>query len=79
MYSRDSRIEVNGNTVNHPIKANIWQMRLENQVAYLKSIAVAGCNLGTKMPQEFVNWIYWKLGTKIAKDYMIPYNQKLFS
>ena len=79
LYSRDSRIEVNGNMVNHPIEANIWQMKLEDQVEYLKSIAVAGCNLGTEMPKKFVEWIYWKLGSKIAEDYMIPYNQKMFS
>lgn len=77
-YTRDSRIEVNGNIVNHPIEANIWQMKLEDQVEYLKSIAVAGCNLGTEMPVDFVDWIYWKLGSKVAEDYMIPYNQKMF-
>ena len=53
-------------------------MKLENQVEYLKSIAVAGCNLKEEMPQEFVSWIYWKLGDKIAENYMIPYNQKMF-
>jgi len=79
MYERDSRIVVNGNVVNHPIEANIWQMRLEDQVEYLKSIAVAGCNLKTEMPEKFTSWIYWKLGSKVAEDYMIPYNQKMFS
>ena len=74
-YDRDSRIVVNGNTINHPIEANIWQMKVEDQVEYLKSIAAAGCNLGMKMPNSFVDWIYWKLGSKIAEDYMIPYNQ----
>lgn len=78
LYTRDSRIEVNGNIINHPIEANIWQMSLNNQVEYLKSIAVAGCNLGEVMPSEFVPWIYWKLGQKIADNYMIPYNQKMF-
>ena len=78
-YDRDSRIVVNGNIINHPIEANIWQMKIEDQVEYLKSIAVAGCNLGTKMPKMFVDWIYWKLGFKIAEDYMIPYNQKIFN
>lgn len=77
-YNRDSRIEVNGNVINHPIEANIWQMKLEDQVDYLKSIAVAGCNLGTEMPTEFIDWIYWKLGDQVANDYMIPYNQKMF-
>lgn len=78
-YDRDSRIVVNGNTINHPIEANIWQMKIEDQVEYLKSIAVAGCNIGTEMPEAFVDWIYWKLGSKVAEDYMIPYNQKMFS
>lgn len=79
LYNRDSRIVVGDNEVNHPIEANIWQMTIEDQVEYLKSIAIAGCNLGTDMPQEFVDWIYWKLGSKVAEDYMIPYNQKMFS
>jgi len=78
LYERDSRIMVNGSMISHPIEANIWQMEIEEQVKYLKSIAVAGCNLGTEMPEEFMDWIYWKLGSKIAEDYMVPYNQKMF-
>ena len=78
-YDRDSRIAVNGTIVNHPIEANIWQMKVEDQVEYLKSIAIAGCNIGTEMPELFTDWIYWKLGLKVADDYMIPYNQKVFS
>ena len=78
-YVRDSRIFLNGQMISHPIEANIWQMSIEDQIEYLKSIAVAGCNLGTPAPEKFVDWIYWKLGTKIAEDYMIPYNKKMFS
>lgn len=78
-YDRDSRIVVNGNVINHPIEANIWQMKISDQVEYLKSIAIAGCNVGTPQPEAFIDWIYWKLGSKIAEDYMIPYNQKMFS
>lgn len=78
-FDRDSRIVVNGNVINHPIEANIWQMDLESQVQYLKSIAMAGCNIGAEMPELFIDWIYWKLGAKVAEDYMIPYNQKMFS
>ena len=77
-YVRDSRIVVNGNTIGSPIEANIWQMKMEDQVEYLKAIAIAGCNLGVEMPEKFIDWIYWKLGKKIAEDYMIPYNQKMF-
>ena len=77
-YTRDSRIVVNDNLIGSPIEANIWQMKLEDQVEYLKAIAVAGCNLNVEMPEKFVDWIYWKLGEKIADDYMIPYNKKMF-
>lgn len=77
-YTRDSRIEVSDQVIDHPIEANIWQMKLEDQVEYLKSIALAGCNLGKEMPIGFIDWIYWKLGVRIAEDYMIPYNQKMF-
>lgn len=77
-YDRDSRIVINENVVNHPIEANIWQMKIEDQVEYLKSIAIAGCNIGLPKPDVFVDWIYWKLGSKVAEDYMIPYNQKMF-
>ena len=78
IYDRDSRISINGAMINHPIEANIWQLSIDDQIAYLKSIAIAGCNIGTEMPQSFVDWIYWKLGSKVAEDYMIPYNQKMF-
>lgn len=77
-FDRNSKIIVNDNEVDHPIEANIWQMNIEDQVEYLKSIAVAGCNIGKNMPNDFVDWIYWKLGLKIADDYMIPYNKKMF-
>ena len=77
-YERDSRIVVGDNTINSPIEANIWQMKITDQVQYLKAIAVAGCNLDVPMPEKFIDWIYWKLGNKIAEDYMIPYNKKMF-
>lgn len=77
-YERDSRIEIGRHVVNSPLEANIWQLPMAQQVGYLKAIAVAGCNLGREMPEKFVDWIYWKLGERIAEDYMIPYNQKMF-
>lgn len=77
-YERDSRIVVGGHEIGSPIEANIWQLPITEQVEYLKAIAVAGCNRDEKMPEKFVDWIYWKLGSKIAEDYMIPYNQKMF-
>lgn len=79
LFERDSRIEVDQVTIGHPFEANIWQMPLERQVDYLESIAKAGCNSEVQMPEKFVDWITWKLGDQIAKDYMIPYNKKIFA
>ncbi len=75
---RDSRIRIGGRLITHPLEANIWQLDLEDQVAYLRSVACAGCNTGAPMPGKFVEWITWKLGERIAEDYMLPYNRKMF-
>lgn len=77
-YQRNSQINLYGTYINNPIEANIWQLPLEEQVAYLKSIAIAGCNIDMPKPEKFVEWINWKLGDKIAECYMLPYNKKMF-
>lgn len=79
LFQRDSRIWVDGAEVGHPLEANIWQVDLQEQVAYLTSIAKAGCNSDQPMPEQFVEWIIWKLGQRIADHYMLPYNQKMFA
>lgn len=79
LFQRDSRIWVDGAEVGHPLEANIWQFDLQEQAAYLTSIAKAGCNSGQPMPEQFVEWIIWKLGQRIADHYMLPYNQKMFA
>lgn len=78
-YERDSRINLGYCEVSHPLEANIWQMPKDKQREFLDSIGKAGCNSDSPMPSRFVDWIYWKLGEKIAEDYMLPYNRKMFS
>lgn len=78
LFERNSKIEVNGKMIGHPFEANIWQLDVDQQVEYLSSISKAGCNCGKPMPEKFVDWIRWKLGEKIAEDYMLPYNRKMF-
>jgi protoporphyrinogen oxidase len=78
-FERNSQIFIKSGFINSPIEANIWQMEIQDQVEYLKAIAVAGCNLNVPKPEKFKDWIYWKFGEKIAVDYMIPYNTKMFS
>lgn len=90
-YSRDSRIafklvppeSTSGKKkdyeLHHPFEANIWELPKSLQKKYLESIAAAGCNNGEPKPVKFIDWIKWKLGEEIAKDYMIPYNTKMFA
>lgn len=78
IFDRDSRIDMGTYEIGHPFEANIWQMPQDEQVKYLKSIAVAGCNLDTPMPEKFTEWIVWKLGQRVADAYMLPYNSKMF-
>lgn len=78
IFERNSCIELDNQTISHPLESNIWQMNLESQVEYLKSIAAAGCNTGKEKPGRFTEWIYWKLGERIAEHYMVPYNRKMF-
>lgn len=79
-YDRISKIQaIGGQEIDYPYEANIWQLPIEKQVEHIMSIANAGCYRGVKMPEQFEEWIVWKLGEKIAEDYMFPYNRKIWS
>ena len=78
-FFRVSKIESKYGTIDYPYESNIWQFLVDTQIEYLKSIALAGSNNRVNTPEIFSEWIKWKLGDKIANDYMLPYNQKIFS
>lgn len=77
-FNRDSRIYIHDTYIGHPFEANIWQLNDALQEMYLESIKAAGCNNHEKQPEKFTEWIYWKLGTAIADNYMLPYNRKMY-
>lgn len=77
-FDRVSTIRLLGREIDHPLEANLWQLPKADQVEYLESIARAGCVRGDPMPESFADWITWKLGERIAKDYMLPYNRKIW-
>ena len=78
-FDRNSRIRIHGTEMDYPFEANLWQLPIDMQVDYLESIARAGCITGEPMPEKFSDWIRWKLGDRIAEDYMLPYNRKIWS
>ena len=55
IFERNSKISLDNRLIDHPIEANIWQMEIEKQVKYLKSAALAGCNTGEEMPEQFID------------------------
>lgn len=79
LFERVSKIRIRGTEIDHPLEANLWQLPVETQADFLESIAEAGCVRGEPMPESFAEWIRWKLGERIAEEYMLPYNRKIWS
>jgi protoporphyrinogen oxidase len=78
-HDRVARINLHGSEIDHPLEANLWQLDKASQVDYLESIAQTGSVRGEPMPEGFADWVRWKLGERIAQDYMLPYNRKIWS
>ncbi|MCP4143306.1 MAG: NAD(P)-binding protein [Chloroflexi bacterium] len=78
-FDRISKIRTDRFEIDYPYEANIWQLSTDDQIRHLVSIMNSGSSRDTEMPQKFKDWIIWKLGDVIAQDYMLPYNEKIFS
>lgn len=78
-HQRVAKIVLRGREIDHPLEANLWQLPRPDQVDYLDSIARAGSVRGDPMPGAFSDWMRWKLGDRIAEEYMLPYNRKIWS
>jgi protoporphyrinogen oxidase len=78
-FHRVSKINHPEGVIDYPIESNLWQLPTKIQRQYIQSIAIAGATTGSEAPKSFRDWIKWKLGDKIANDYMIPYNEKIWS
>ncbi|MFZ4115252.1 MAG: protoporphyrinogen/coproporphyrinogen oxidase [Chthoniobacterales bacterium] len=78
-HDRVAKIILRNQEIDHPLEANLWQFTKEDQVDYLESIAQTGSVRGETMPESFIQWVRWKLGKRIADDYMLPYNHKIWS
>jgi len=69
-------IDLEGYEIQFPIELNLWQLPTDLQIEYLYSYINAASK---DVPYEnFESWIKNYLGSKIADNYMIPYNQKLW-
>jgi protoporphyrinogen oxidase len=75
-YNTKVLIDLEGHPVEFPIELNLWQLPTDLQVDYLYSYL----NSASKdiKYENFESWIRNYLGDKIADNYMIPYNKKLW-
>jgi protoporphyrinogen oxidase len=78
-HGRLATLRLRGAEIEHPIESHLWQLPTNDQLDFLESLAGAGCVRGDPCPEEFAAWIRWKLGGRIADEYMLPYNRKLWS
>lgn len=78
-FDRTAKIRIRGTEVEHPLEGNLWQLPSADQIDFLESIARAGSVQGTPEPATFEDWIRWKLGDRVAEEYMLPYNRKIWS
>lgn len=78
-FERVATLRIRNTEVEHPLEGNLWQLPVAYQVDFLESIAKAPCQRGEAQPDGFEGWIRWKLGDRIADEYMLPYNRKLWS
>jgi len=79
LYERKTKIVIGGHRVDYPLESNLWQFPLEIALDYIESIAKLEASRSQDMPERFTDWITWKFGDKIAREYMMPYNQKIWS
>lgn len=78
-HRRRSTVRVRGIEISYPIESNLWQLPVDDQLDFLESVSQAGCVRGEPVPGSFEKWIRWKLGERIAQEYMLPYNRKIWS
>lgn len=75
-YDTKILIDLEGHSVEFPIELNLWQLPADLQVEYLHSY-LTSASKDIKY-DNFESWIRNYLGDKIANNYMIPYNKKLW-
>lgn len=77
-FSRVSKVQLGGETIDYPVESNLWQLSLENQIDFVLATLRNGQSRDEAEPTNYREWIFWKLGEQIATQYMLPYNEKIW-
>lgn len=77
-FQRVSKVRILGYEIDYPVENNIWQLPAGIREDFVASVVANGESLGEPQPEKFSDWVRWRLGTRIADAYMIPYNEKIW-
>lgn len=78
-FTRVSKICLAGGAlVDYPLESNIWQLPINQQVEFLLACLQGGEEASRGEPANYEAWIRWKLGARVAEDYLLPYNRKIW-
>ena len=78
-HARYNCVQLGDACVGYPFEANIWQLPAAQQARYLADMARADANRGVPLPENLYAWAFWNFGEAMARDYFIPYNEKIWS
>jgi protoporphyrinogen oxidase len=75
-FGRRSKVCIDDTYVDYPLEYNLWQLPDATCRKYLASLTEGGD--GEAPPANYEMWTRQRLGQRIAEDYMLPYNLKIW-
>lgn len=75
-FGRRSKVRIDGAYVDYPLEYNLWQLPDQTCREYLTSLIAGGD--GGAPPVNYEMWARRRLGKRIAEDYLLPYNLKIW-
>jgi len=76
---RRSSIYFDGSLILYPFQMNLFRLPHDVKMECLKGVSEAACKRGGGDTRNFGEWILASLGPGIAKHFMFPYNEKLWT
>ena len=80
-HARQTKIYYRGRYVKYPFENGLSDLPAEDNYQCLKGYldAYIGRREGASEPTNFHDWIVWRFGEGMARHFMLPYNQKIWS
>jgi protoporphyrinogen oxidase len=73
---RNAKILYGSKLINYPFELSLYDLETDDAVECILDLFESGKG---DEPLNFHDWLIWKFGKKIADDYLIPYNAKIWA